>query len=175
MRAQRCDGQDGVAISQYRRVRGAIFAPASWATPHPGALPPQQPVTDAAACPRQPSSTAPRLRCSALSAPLLSDHRRSSRRPGDAAELAHRAWLKAAITAQPALRLIARHAARPPDSRSESASAAFSLAQRGILRISPSPMRQLSEILPSLGPRRVQMRRRQLHQLRPAIDAATRP
>jgi len=96
----------------------------SRATPHPGALPPQQPAPDAAACPRQPST--PCCCQAALRRALGATAQRSSLFPwhaGDTAELV----------------------------------------------VAPR-----TTIQPSLGPRRVQVRRRQ-HQLRPATDAATCP
>jgi len=47
--------------------------PSSRATPHLGALPPQLPATDAATCPRQPSTYSLLLGCAAVRSPATAD------------------------------------------------------------------------------------------------------
>lgn len=62
-----CVAMVRMGCHQSRPVASAVPSPhpSSRATPHPGALPPQRPATDAAACPRQPSTRCSKaaLRC----------------------------------------------------------------------------------------------------------------
>jgi hypothetical protein len=174
----------------------------SRATPHPDALSPQRPVIDAAACPRQPSTQCSKaaLRCvsSAPPPPLVCSSRSlrndSPERPLLVGVAVQGLGLDRCGLAAPFLLWSSCNSRNRGllHTKPQSRAASLVRAQRyivvalpaslqGILRnslasvsavASPAPPLRLSQ--PSLGPRRVQVHRRQ-HQLRPATDAATRP